>query len=118
MFQGCEQLENVNLRWWWMENIENMSSMFSGCSNLTSIDISSWDVSKVRDMGGMFGRCSNLTNLNLGISWLNPNIMTSYMFANVTTTGTFIYNPAFDYSKIIDELPATWTAQPRVINNQ
>lgn len=34
------------------------------------------------------------------------------MFAGITTTGTLSYNPAYDYSKIIAQLPSTWTAVP------
>jgi hypothetical protein len=29
------------------------------------------------------------------------------MFEGVTSEGTFYYNPAYDYSKIIAQLPAT-----------
>lgn len=143
MFAYCGALQTINVNGWWtgrvknmsrmfeqsgitsidlsswdVSNVEDMSSMFKNCDNLTSLDLSSWDVSKVRDMTVMFAGCSRLTNLNLGISWLNPNVSTIMMFDDVTTTGTFVYNPAFDYSKIINVLPATWTAQPRVINNQ
>lgn len=32
------------------------------------------------------------------------------MFKDITTTGTFEYNPAYNYSKIINLLPSTWTA--------
>jgi hypothetical protein len=34
------------------------------------------------------------------------------MFNGIKTTGTFYYNSQYDYSKIIAELPSTWTAVP------
>jgi hypothetical protein len=34
----------------------------------------------------------------------------SYMFENITTNGKFYYNSNYDYSKIIAQLPTTWTA--------
>jgi hypothetical protein len=34
------------------------------------------------------------------------------MFKNCSSGGTFYYNPAYDYSKIIEVLPTSWTAKP------
>jgi hypothetical protein len=34
------------------------------------------------------------------------------MFNGVPKNGTFYYDPAYDYSKIIAKLPTTWTAVP------
>lgn len=61
-------------------NITNMSHMFRTCDKLVEVRMNG-DVSKVENVTGMFYR--------------------------VTTEGTFYYNPAYDYSKIIDQLPAT-----------
>jgi hypothetical protein len=62
-------------------------------------------------MGSMFSGCTNLTEIRMGG---NPSSLTtvSYMFRGINTNGTFYYNVAYDYSKIIAELPSTWTAVP------
>lgn len=57
-------------------------------------------------MNYMFSTCSNLQTVYMD-SELNQNLTVSYMFLNITTEGTFYYNPAYDYSKIIAALPAT-----------
>jgi surface protein len=85
--------------------------MFSG-TNITTADLRGWDLSKVTDMSYMFENCYKLTTVMMD-SELSPNLTVIYsMFKNITTEGTFYYNPAYDYSKIIDQLPATWTAVP------
>jgi hypothetical protein len=43
---------------------------------------------------------------------INSNLSNYSMFYNVTSEGTFYYNPQYDYSKVIAELPETWTAIP------
>jgi hypothetical protein len=57
----------------------------------------------------MFGRCEKITSVTMTHS---VSAVTSVldMFYNITTTGTFYYNGEYDYSKIIAELPSTWTA--------
>ena len=57
-------------------------------------------------MEHMFSGCYNLQTVMMD-SELNPNLRVSSMFAAVTTNGTFYYNPAYDYSKIIAALPET-----------
>jgi hypothetical protein len=64
-----------------------------------------WDTSSVTSMDNMFRYCSNLTELRMGG---NPSKVTdvSEMFRDITTTGTFYYNSAYDYSQIISKLPS------------
>ena len=83
--------------------------MFQNCSGLTSLDLSNFDTINVTDMGWMFNRCLGLTEVRMGGNPINVSEV-SYMFSNITTTGTFYYNNAYDYSKIIGVLPSTWTA--------
>jgi hypothetical protein len=87
-----------------------MSSLFEETPIMTA-DLRGWDLSKVVHMDYMFESCSNLQSVYMD-SELNPNLSVSYMFFNITTEGTFYYNPAYDYSVIIAALPATWTAVP------
>ena len=54
----------------------------------------------------MFGACHNLQTVYMD-GEIGVNSSYDEMFYNVTTEGTFYYNPAYDYSKIIAQLPAT-----------
>ena len=137
-FYPCQNLTSVDLSGWDTSNVTNMSYMFYSCKNITSVDfLKNWNTSKVTDMLYMFGSCSKLTSIDLS-NWDTSNVTNmSYMFSNCTnltevkmggdvsnvtnmngmfqyieTTGTFYYNPKYDYSKIIEQLPSTWTAVP------
>ena len=62
-------------------------------------------------MGSIFSSCELLVELKIGG---NPSSLTNVndMFVDITTNGAFYYNSEYDYSKIIAELPSTWTAVP------
>jgi hypothetical protein len=83
LFAGCRSLISVELSG--TQNITNMCRTFEYCTSLIEI-IMSGDASKVTE--------------------------TTDMFKGVTTNGTFYYNPDYDYSKIINQLPSTWKAIP------
>ena len=137
VFQSCRNLTSIDLSNWDTSNVTDMSYMFNHCTNLTSLDLSNWDTSKVDNMSGMFSNCANLTSLDLSSLDLSNVSIYSHMFSNcknltevkmgvigkriisvlnmfngITTTGTFYYNPQYDYSEIIAVLPSTWTAVP------
>lgn len=82
------------------------NSMFQGCEKLETIDLSRLDMSQCVSMELMFEGCSNLKTIIMNTE-LNPNVKTTSIFKNITTEGTFYYNPAYDYSTIIAQLPAT-----------
>lgn len=91
-------------------NVTNMRFMFN-LSQIDKVDLTGLDLSKVENMEQMFGGCSKLIEVRMD-SELNPDLIAANMFVNITTNGTFYYNPNYDYSKIIAELPSTWTAVP------
>jgi surface protein len=111
MFSFCHKLTSLDASNWDTSKVTDMSNMFKYCSNLTSLDLSNWDTSNVTDMNEMFNLCSALTELKMGGDISKVTNVTS-MFSNVFSTGTFYYNPQYDYSKIIAVLPSTWTAVP------
>lgn len=112
MFRGCKKLntikgiENLNT-----SNVTEMRFVFANCEYLRKIDLSNWDTSKVTNMRNMFEQCTRLTELKMGGDVSNVTDVTE-MFYLIKTTGTFYYNPQYDYSKIIAVLPPTWTAVP------
>jgi hypothetical protein len=68
------------------------------------------DLSKVTSMDSMFSTASNIPAKIESVTMKGPvssTVNVNYMFSQVTTEGTFYYNPAYDYSNIISKLPAT-----------
>ena len=70
LFQGSENLINVDFSNLNMEGITNMMYLFAGCTNLEKVDFSNLDTSNVKYMEFIFGLCSNLQTIN-GIEFFN-----------------------------------------------
>lgn len=85
VFNSCYKLENVIFT---SPKITctDLSYMFANCHKLASIDLSSFDISAVESIWDIF--------------W------------SVAPEGILYYNPEYDYSQIIAELPEGWTATP------
>ena len=81
MFNGCQDMEEINLLSFNTIKAENMSYMFNGCSLLKNIGLSSFNTKNVVDMNHMFAGCSFLNKLDL--SSFNTNKVTnmSWMFS-------------------------------------
>ena len=115
MFENCYNLSNIEgIEYLNTSNVTDMGHLFYYCQNLTSLDLSKWDTSNVTAMYFMFKGCIKLTELTMGGDVSNIEYTTG-MFEGITTTGTFYYNENYDYSKIIAQLPSTWTAIPITI---
>ncbi|KJY62428.1 uncharacterized protein JG30_06390 [Bombilactobacillus mellifer] len=65
MFDGCEELTNLDVSKFDTTNVTNMYEMFDDCSKVTSLDVSNFNTANVTDMFGMFEGCYFLTNLDL-----------------------------------------------------
>ena len=66
MFEGCNELENLNLTNLITSNVENMSLMFSKCYKLKEIaGIDNFNTSKAIYMKSMFKECKELSYLDL-----------------------------------------------------
>ena len=67
MFKGLYEVrgEIKGLRYLNTEHVTDMSNMFEGCQNLDSLDLSHFNTSQVTDMRGMFDGCSALETLDL-----------------------------------------------------
>lgn len=101
MFLECPLLTEVKLNGIDTSNVENMSGMFEMCSALTSVDLSGLDTSKVKSMWAMFSRCENLTDLNIqDMNTSNVENMHS-MFAYCTKLQSLDLSN-FDMSSAID----------------
>ena len=66
MFQGCEQLEYLNLSNFNTSNVSDVRCMFSGCHKLKRIEgMNNFNTCNFRDMTGMFNECKELDFLDL-----------------------------------------------------
>lgn len=60
MFKECHRLENLDVRNFDTRNVESMQGMFSYCEApvLNTVDLSYWNLEKVRNMSYMFNNCT------------------------------------------------------------
>lgn len=86
-----------------------MAYMFNGATQLLEVYIE--DISNVTAMNCMFKTCRDIDTITMKGNPSKLNVVTD-MFKDTTTVGTFYYDDRYDYSKIIAELPSTWTAVP------
>ena len=105
MFKGCSKLNNIPQLD--TSNVTNMSYMFEYCRSLTSVP--QLDISKVTNMSYMFTDCTNLVEVKFK-GEPKSSLAVSGMFSGITTNGTLYYDSRYDYSKIINVMPPTWTA--------
>lgn len=87
----------------------NLSYMFKGCTKLYYVILN--NTQNVTCMDHMFYNCSSLMSVTM-IGGIDNLESLTFAFYNVNTNGTFYYDDRYDYSKIIAELPSTWTAVP------
>ena len=66
-FAGCEYLNEINLRYLSVasQNIINLYNLFNGCSNLNYIDLNGWQLQNVENYNDMFNGCSSLQWVDL-----------------------------------------------------
>ena len=120
MFIYTGGLTKIDLAGWNTSKVTDMSGMFFGSSiggaGFEEIDLTGWDTSKVTDMSNMFCNCYFLKKLTMtGLTNPSANVtdlFTVYGAGAQTQNGVFYYNPRYDYSHIIAQLPSTWTAIP------
>lgn len=120
IFSGCKNLKEVKLfntkRMYSSAIKTNFNRGFEGCENLKEVDFSPIDMfSNGLDFSRCFKGCKSLEKVIMPnpIDWGSlKTYSVSEMFDGVNTKGTFYYNPNYDYSMIIEQLPSTWKAVP------
>lgn len=77
-----------------------MQSMFEGCTNLESIDLSSFDTENMKSMTGMFFSCTKLDTLDLS-SFATPKMVSMVdAFRNCKNLKTIYVTSAFTTDKV------------------
>ena len=100
MFNGKENLQQIDLANVDTSNVTNMSNMFSECWALTSLDVSGFNTAKVTNMSGMFYGCWALTSLDVsGFNTANVTNM-SKMFGCFVLTSLDV--SGFNTEKVTD----------------
>lgn len=67
MFWGCSSLKSVTFGDRFdTHNVTNKTGMFNGCGNLESLDLSSFDTQNVKTMSNLFNECDSLASVTLG----------------------------------------------------
>ena len=94
-------------------NVTSMESMFYNCTKLTAVP--QLDISKVTSTYNMFYNCEHLVEVRFKGEPVSKNV--NNMFYGIETNGTLYYDSRYDYSKIINMLPSTWTAVPYDVLN-
>jgi surface protein len=80
MFQGCENLTNLDLSTFDTKKVIDMSFMFKGCKKLNTLNLFAFDTKNVINMKAIFEECENLIELNLK-NFDTKNVANmSYMF--------------------------------------
>ncbi len=86
LFEGCSDLEEIDLSPLDVSNVTTMAFMFSGCFQLKSVSMAGWNTSKVENMANMF---ANINYNNWGIVTLD---LTSFDTHKVTNMTYMFYN--------------------------
>ena len=101
MFRDCSSLTSLDLSGFDTRNVRDMYAMFYNCDSLSNVDIRSFDTSSVYDMSFMFGLCRSLKILNL--SNFDTSNVTNMEFMFVKCYGlTGINVSSFDTSRVTD----------------
>lgn len=87
-----------------ISNTTDASYMFSNCEKIRYVVLH--NTHNVTNMQRMFYRSKSLVEVHMTGDVSNVENVTG-IFEEVSPEGTFYYNPAYDYSKIIAQLPAT-----------
>jgi hypothetical protein len=106
MLRGCTSLKEIGELY--MPNIQEMGELFRRCNSLEKAP--TIDLTNARILEEMFYECTKLIEVTFTGDPKNVTDVTN-MFYNVKTEGTLIYDGRYDYSKIINAIPSTWTAK-------
>ena len=87
MFNGCKELEEVDVSNWDVSNCKTgMSTLFKNCNKLKKLNTTNWDTSQMTDFGstndGCFMNCYELEELDVS-NWDVSNVNSfAHMFEN------------------------------------
>ena len=94
MFNKCNNLKDINLSHFEIQNANLLCFMFSECDNLTNLNLSNFknNSNGEIDMTHMFDKCMNLKILDISSIDIENNVKTSEMFNEITNIEKIIVN--------------------------
>ena len=99
MFMNCESITSINFKNIKTSLVEDMRLMFAKCYSIIELDLSPFDTSKVIDMHFMFSECRQIKNLNIS-NFITDNVVhMEGMFSNMHSLENLYLN--FDTSKVM-----------------
>ena len=99
MFDGCSNLQNLDLSNFNTSKVTSMGAMFQKCSNLKTLVVSHFDTSHVTNMGWMFYECNNLKTLDVNHFDTSHVVDMAAMFCGCSKLETLDVSH-FDTSKV------------------
>ena len=83
LFNGCSNVEYLNLDMQHTQNVRNVANIFNGCTSLQRITgLDSWNTSKIYNYDGAFANVPNIIDMDIS-SWLDAtSVSIDYMFQN------------------------------------
>ena len=100
MFDGCDEIEVLDLTSFDTSKAKSMTGMFRGCSSLSSLDISSFNTSNVWNMAKMFENASSLETIDVS----NFDTSNVVKMQNMFATGEKTYNDNYEYLEVPSKL--------------
>lgn len=93
MFQGCTNLESIDLSSFDTENMKSMTGMFFSCTKLETLDLSSFATPKMVSMVDAFSNCKNLKKIYVTSAFTTDKVTLDFsIFAGCVNLPNF--NPA------------------------
>ena len=65
MFNKCEKLKSIDLRYFDTSKVTDLTQMFYGCNSLSKLDFSCWDTKNLEIINYLVCSCINITNINM-----------------------------------------------------
>ena len=104
MFRKCTFLQSLDFSGWKTSNIKSTKAMFEFCESLEEITgLDNWDVSNLKDSSFMFNYCKKLTKIEDLSNWNTINLTTiSNMFKGMESIISFPDISNWKTSKLTD----------------
>ena len=107
MFYRCSKLKQINVSKFITTNCEKISGMFYYCSSLESINMLNWDKKNINNIDYLFYECSKLRNIKMNFN--NDKKLSFYRtFDELPEGGSFVWKKGTNCNELLQHLPVSW----------
>ena len=110
-FDGCTSLKEITgLDMLQLDNVASLAYMFNGCQNLTELDLTGFNTTNISDMSNLFAGCSKLETIYVSDDFVTTSVTASDdMFDGCTSlVGGYGTRPYYDASTLAYALDKTY----------